>query len=110
MLTKQDKNYLNKTFVTKEDLEAFATKKDLEKFATKKELGKFATKKQLTQQALDIGTEFERLRDELAIRADEVDARFDKMDDRFDKMENLMKEAHTTPKMDKFKIPVLDQQ
>jgi arylsulfatase len=24
------------------------------------------------------------------------------------KMENLMKEAHTTPKMDKFKIPVLD--
>jgi hypothetical protein len=26
------------------------------------------------------------------------------------KMENLMKEAHTTPKMDKFKIPVLDQQ
>jgi len=23
-------------------------------------------------------------------------------------MENLIKEAHTTPKMDKFKIPVLD--
>ncbi len=99
MLTKQDKNYLNKTFATKKELkkelERFATKKDLEKFATKKELKKalekFATKDQLTQQALDIGTEFERVREEFAARAKQVDKRFDMMDNRFDKMENLMK-------------------
>ena len=38
MLTRKDKDYLQKTFATKSDLEPFATKSDLEPFATKSDL------------------------------------------------------------------------
>ncbi len=64
MLDKQDKNYLCKTF---------------------------ATKKQLTQQALDIGSEFEWVHEEFAL----IHEKFALMDKRFDKLEALIIEVLT---------------
>jgi hypothetical protein len=54
MLNKQDKKYLFETF---------------------------ATKDQLTQQALDIGYEFDRVREEAQVFKNEVNARFDRLED-----------------------------
>lgn len=75
MLTKQDKNYFIKNFSTKKDLEIFATKEDLKVFSTKQ---------QLDQQALDIGTEFERVREEAHLFRAEVNGRFDKIESKID--------------------------
>ena len=96
MLTRQDKNYLKKTFATKKYLDDnFATKKYLDdNFVTKKEHEVFFNS--TAEEFLSIHQQFrviDKKFEQVDKRFEQVDKRFEQVDKRFDRLEDLINEV-----------------